>query len=214
MSKNNRATKTKAKRMGVKSILAHGENRRTLTVFGKGNKADIAIQTDNTGSNLAQKYEERNITAKEIVLQGIRIEGTIEGKNSETYLNNECTLRTLKDCGSDFEVVCNLGKLVKLESRFSRLCRRNRPEVDCLPFPVKFVQQNNHGHVYHSYRFLRSYNIKPAARIAAPMSDQSNVRPPNGTKGRSNIWSSNTKTPPKRMAQNPSTHGYRTLIGD
>jgi hypothetical protein len=86
-------TKTKAKRMGIKSVIAHGKDEQgrtqlAITAFGKGNDAELAIQTDEKGSNLAQKYEERNITAKKIVPRGIETGGTIAGEYCETHLTN------------------------------------------------------------------------------------------------------------------------------
>ncbi|MGL6196317.1 MAG: hypothetical protein ACRC2T_15985 [Thermoguttaceae bacterium] len=45
-------TKTKAKRMGVKSVLAYGENKLAITAFGQGNDAEIAVSTDAKGSDI------------------------------------------------------------------------------------------------------------------------------------------------------------------
>jgi hypothetical protein len=76
---NNSQKKTDAKRIGVKSVLLHGNENITITTFGKGNKAEVAIQTDKTGSNLAQKYEERNLTAQKLTSAGFEMLGTIGG---------------------------------------------------------------------------------------------------------------------------------------
>ncbi|MDO4569453.1 MAG: type VI-D CRISPR-associated RNA-guided ribonuclease Cas13d [Planctomycetia bacterium] len=50
MSKNK---KTRAKRMGVKSVFAHGEKGRlAITSFGKGNRAELVVDTDSRGKSL------------------------------------------------------------------------------------------------------------------------------------------------------------------
>ncbi|MDR1925585.1 MAG: type VI-D CRISPR-associated RNA-guided ribonuclease Cas13d [Planctomycetaceae bacterium] len=84
-------TKTAAKRIGIKSVLLHGDDQVTITTFGKGNAAEIAITTDSQGTNLAQTYEPRNITAKAInshgEKRGIECIGTVAGNPLEVLLN-------------------------------------------------------------------------------------------------------------------------------
>ncbi|MDR3110838.1 MAG: type VI-D CRISPR-associated RNA-guided ribonuclease Cas13d, partial [Planctomycetaceae bacterium] len=86
--------KTKAKRIGVSSVLLHNGDI-TITAFGKGKddsekdndvlkKVHVAIRTDKTGSNLAQTDKERNITAKRIIpARGIEVSGTIQSRDHE-----------------------------------------------------------------------------------------------------------------------------------
>lgn len=51
MSKN---TKTRAKRMGIKSVFAYGERGRlAVTSFGRGNSAELAVDTDARGQGMA-----------------------------------------------------------------------------------------------------------------------------------------------------------------
>ncbi|MDR1383156.1 MAG: type VI-D CRISPR-associated RNA-guided ribonuclease Cas13d [Planctomycetaceae bacterium] len=92
MSNNNNQKKTNAKRLGIKSVLLYGDAQIAITAFGKGNDARVAIKTDTTGSNLEQKDEERNITARKILSEGkkrgIDILGTVEGKPLEAIIAN------------------------------------------------------------------------------------------------------------------------------
>ncbi|MDR2169189.1 MAG: type VI-D CRISPR-associated RNA-guided ribonuclease Cas13d [Planctomycetaceae bacterium] len=55
MSNNNDQKKTKAKRLGIKSVLIHGDNRLAITTFGKGNAAEIALSTDTKGDEIKDK---------------------------------------------------------------------------------------------------------------------------------------------------------------
>ncbi|MDR2438413.1 MAG: type VI-D CRISPR-associated RNA-guided ribonuclease Cas13d [Planctomycetaceae bacterium] len=55
MSNKNDKKKTKAKRLGIKSILIHGDNRLAITTFGKGNDAEIALTTDTKGNEVKDK---------------------------------------------------------------------------------------------------------------------------------------------------------------
>ncbi|MDR1383401.1 MAG: type VI-D CRISPR-associated RNA-guided ribonuclease Cas13d, partial [Planctomycetaceae bacterium] len=55
MSKKNNQKKTNAKRLGIKSVLIHGENRLAITTFGKGNAAEIALITDTKGDEIKDK---------------------------------------------------------------------------------------------------------------------------------------------------------------
>lgn len=51
MSKNNNK-KTKAKRMGVKALFAHGEDKLTMTTFGKANRGEIVFSEEHQGRAL------------------------------------------------------------------------------------------------------------------------------------------------------------------
>ncbi|MDR0704236.1 MAG: type VI-D CRISPR-associated RNA-guided ribonuclease Cas13d, partial [Planctomycetaceae bacterium] len=55
MSNKNDKKKTKAKRLGIKSVLIHGDNRLAMTTFGKGNDAEIALTTDTKGNEVKDK---------------------------------------------------------------------------------------------------------------------------------------------------------------
>ncbi|MDR2346062.1 MAG: type VI-D CRISPR-associated RNA-guided ribonuclease Cas13d [Planctomycetaceae bacterium] len=55
MSNKNDKKKTKAKRLGIKSILIHGDNRLAITTFGKGNNAEIALKSDTKGNEIKDK---------------------------------------------------------------------------------------------------------------------------------------------------------------
>lgn len=63
MSKNK---KTAAKRMGVKSVLRHGEENLTITTFGKGNDAEIAVQTNIYGEGIITPYNTNRFTIEDI----------------------------------------------------------------------------------------------------------------------------------------------------
>jgi hypothetical protein len=55
MSQKNNQKKTNAKRIGIKSVLIHGKDRLTITTFGKGNDAEVALTTDTKGNEIKDK---------------------------------------------------------------------------------------------------------------------------------------------------------------
>jgi hypothetical protein len=93
--------KTIAKRIGIKSVLLHGDNQVTITTFGKGNAAEIAIKTDTQGSNLAQTYEPRNITARTIRTRDKKREIDLQGTAASELLNVVQTFST-ENAGEDY----------------------------------------------------------------------------------------------------------------
>lgn len=64
MSHNKKST---IKRIGVKSAFSHGDRRLTITQFGRGNTADIAVDTDSHGHSLALPHRvEKSFTVNRI----------------------------------------------------------------------------------------------------------------------------------------------------
>jgi hypothetical protein len=55
MPQKNNQKKTNAKRLGIKSVLIHGDDRLTITTFGKGNDAEVALTTDVKGNEIKDK---------------------------------------------------------------------------------------------------------------------------------------------------------------
>lgn len=107
MSKDG-SKKTKAKRMGVKSVFVHGDKELTITSFGNGNAAEIAVRTDAAGSNLPQPALTGRFTTKSVAREGIDTIGSSETEKLETMLHNPT-----EDLGSDY-----LGLKGTLEREF------------------------------------------------------------------------------------------------
>ncbi len=76
-------TKTKSKRMGVKSVLVHGDSRLAITTFGRGNQADIAMDTDAQGKDLSLPC-----SAGPLTIQRIDKDIALERGILETILDN------------------------------------------------------------------------------------------------------------------------------
>ncbi|MDO4571400.1 MAG: type VI-D CRISPR-associated RNA-guided ribonuclease Cas13d [Planctomycetia bacterium] len=57
MSKNK---KTKAKRMGIKSIFLYKEGRLAIMAFGKGNRAEIAVDADARGEDILLPFQTKH----------------------------------------------------------------------------------------------------------------------------------------------------------
>ena len=59
--------KSTIKRIGVKSAFSHGSSRLTITKFGRGNDAEIAVDTDSRGQGLAMPHRvEKSFTINRI----------------------------------------------------------------------------------------------------------------------------------------------------
>ncbi|MDO4857971.1 MAG: type VI-D CRISPR-associated RNA-guided ribonuclease Cas13d [Thermoguttaceae bacterium] len=59
--------KSTIKRIGVKSAFSHGNSRLTITQFGRGNTADIAVETDSRGRSLSLPHRvEKSFTVNKI----------------------------------------------------------------------------------------------------------------------------------------------------
>ncbi|MDR0706232.1 MAG: type VI-D CRISPR-associated RNA-guided ribonuclease Cas13d [Planctomycetaceae bacterium] len=90
MSNKNDKKKTKAKRLGIKSVLIYGDNRLAMTTFGKGNDAEIALTTDTKGDevkdNLPTKVGGGNVHA---IVPDIDVRGRDYQDNKlDVLLNN------------------------------------------------------------------------------------------------------------------------------
>jgi len=59
--------KSEIKRIGVKSAFSHGNRRLTITGFGRGNEAEVAVDTDSRGSSLSFPHRvEKRFTVRKI----------------------------------------------------------------------------------------------------------------------------------------------------
>ncbi|MDR2641722.1 MAG: hypothetical protein LBC74_02890, partial [Planctomycetaceae bacterium] len=90
MSNKNDQKKTKAKRLGVKSVFVHGDNRLAITTFGKGNDAEIALKTDAKGNEIKDKLPTKvgggNVHT---IVPDIDVKGKdYQGNSLDVLLNN------------------------------------------------------------------------------------------------------------------------------
>ncbi|MBR0191107.1 MAG: type VI-D CRISPR-associated RNA-guided ribonuclease Cas13d [Thermoguttaceae bacterium] len=82
--------KTKAKRMGVKALLAHGEDKLTMTTFGKGNRSQIEFTEGYHGRALEtpKRFGKRGFEVRKID-ENVDLYGDLdEGKTIEALLVN------------------------------------------------------------------------------------------------------------------------------
>lgn len=82
--------KTKAKRMGVKALLAHGEDKLTMTTFGKGNRSKIEFTEGYHGRALEtpKHFGKRGFEVRKID-ENVDLYGDLEeGKTIEALLIN------------------------------------------------------------------------------------------------------------------------------
>lgn len=76
--------KSKAKRMGVKSVFSHGDRRLVITRFGRGNSAEIAVESDAHGKELSLPHRmEKSFTVQKIGEEIDLVRGVLD-----TVLNN------------------------------------------------------------------------------------------------------------------------------
>ncbi|MDR0609242.1 MAG: type VI-D CRISPR-associated RNA-guided ribonuclease Cas13d [Planctomycetaceae bacterium] len=99
MSNNNDQKKTSAKRLGIKSVLVYGNNRLAITTFGKGNDAEIALQTDAKGEEIKDKLPTKvgggNVHT---IVPDIKVKGRDYQDNPlETLINNPA-----EHCSEDY----------------------------------------------------------------------------------------------------------------
>lgn len=98
-----KTTKTVAKRMGVKSVLAYGEERMAITTFGRGNAAEIAVDAGQRGKGLMIPHRTERFTVNKI---DKKID--LEQGDLESILNNPA-----EQVGEDY-----LGLKATLEKEF------------------------------------------------------------------------------------------------